>query len=106
MVSGGKLTSLLNQLLTVFTMDSGDKLKSNICPTLSIYLSSFMCLSMTYEPFHFSNSPNSLFFESGWFSYNQLGRSKQVRLCLTILFFLNIYLFFQFTSLFVYLCVF
>ena len=60
MVSGGKQTSLLNLFLTVFTMNSGGKLKSNICPTLSIYLSSFMCLSMTYEPFHFSNSPNSL----------------------------------------------
>ena len=106
MVLGGKQTSLLNLSLTVFTMDSGDKLASNNCPTLSIYLSSFMCLSMTYESFHFSTSLNSVLFEPGWLSSHQLGRSKQVRLCLIILVSPNINSFFPiYLSVCLFMCV-
>lgn len=53
MAPGGKQTSLLSLLLTTVIMEMGGKL---VCPILSIYLYSFMCLSMAYELFHLSSS--------------------------------------------------
>lgn len=40
-------------------MNPGDKLDPNIYAILYVYHSSFMCLSVVYEPFCFANSPNS-----------------------------------------------
>lgn len=92
-VLSGKQTSLLSLLLTTITTEGG-KLFSNICPILSVCLSSFMCLPMMYEPFHFSNLPNSLppyilkmngsclsshqsrTKDPGWLSSHLLGRSQ------------------------------
>lgn len=51
--------ALWQELDLEITMVSDGKLTSYICPLLSDYISSFMCLSMGYEPLHFFISPIS-----------------------------------------------